>query len=476
MVVLSIGMEIPPAVTDMAKRMGIELTEGRFCKTDSLQPGGHLASRGSSSAGPSRAPRTSRSRSSTPARRRPRRARSSRPARNTLTKVKEAVPETNVVNERPRIGVFVCRCGVNIAGVVDVPSVAEYAKSLPYVEFATDNLYSCSQDTQETISQIIKQKNLNRVVVAACTPEDPRAALPGDADQRRPEQVPVRDGQHPQPRLLGAPQQPGAGDPEGQGPGAHGRLQGGPHTAAQGSRAGHQPDRAGHRRRPLRHGGRALARPPGVRDPHRGARRAPRRAGPEPLPDGQGRGRPAEARPDDRRNRGRPEDPGAPQHPTQQGGRVCRQLQKHADGGRCRPGAGARGGRPGHGRVPLHAPGIRLRHRPAHRHQPRARPAHDGRGRGAEDPVERGLHPVRGLARARAALLLARVLHPLGGQRHSSQGNEPGDERFRPLPRPAHLRRAGGALQKGARHGRHLHPLRAATASPRSGSRAAGSW
>jgi heterodisulfide reductase subunit A len=76
-----------------------------------------------------------------------------------------------VVNERPRIGVFVCRCGTNIAGIVDVPSVAEFAKTLPYVEYATDNLYACSQDTQESISQIIREKNLNRVVVAACTPK-----------------------------------------------------------------------------------------------------------------------------------------------------------------------------------------------------------------------------------------------------------------------------------------------------------------
>ena len=62
-----------------------------------------------------------------------------------------------------RIGVFVCHCGTNIAGIVDVPGVAEYAATLPYVEFAINNLYSCSQDTQETITQIIKQKNLNLV-------------------------------------------------------------------------------------------------------------------------------------------------------------------------------------------------------------------------------------------------------------------------------------------------------------------------
>jgi heterodisulfide reductase subunit A len=154
----------------MATRMGIELTEGRFCKTDSFnpvatsKPGVFVCG---AFQGPKDIPQSvvDSSAAATAA------GEILAAARNTLTKVREAVPETNVVNERPRVGVFVCRCGVNIAGVVDVPSVAAYAKSLPYVEFATDNLYSCSQDTQEAISQIAKQKNLNRVVVAACTPK-----------------------------------------------------------------------------------------------------------------------------------------------------------------------------------------------------------------------------------------------------------------------------------------------------------------
>ncbi len=91
-------------------------------------------------------------------------------SRKSLTKVKEAVQERDVTGQEPRIGVFVCRCGINIAGVVDVPGVAEYARSLPHVVFAEDNLFSCSQDTQEKISNIIREKNLNRIVVAACTP------------------------------------------------------------------------------------------------------------------------------------------------------------------------------------------------------------------------------------------------------------------------------------------------------------------
>jgi heterodisulfide reductase subunit A len=169
-IVLSVGLQIKPEVAELAKKLGIELTEGRFCKTQTFEPvatsreGIYVcgvfqgpkdipqavidASAAASAAGEILSE-----------------------ARNTLVKLKEAVPETVITNERPRIGVFVCRCGINIAGVVDVPKVAEYAKSLPYVEFATDNLYSCSQDTQDSIAQIIKKERLNRVVVAACTPK-----------------------------------------------------------------------------------------------------------------------------------------------------------------------------------------------------------------------------------------------------------------------------------------------------------------
>ncbi len=92
-------------------------------------------------------------------------------ARWTLTKTKELPAEIDVKGEPPRIGVFVCCCGTNIAGFVDVPSVVEYAKTLPNVVYAEQNLFSCSQDTQTQISATIKEHRLNRVVVAACTPK-----------------------------------------------------------------------------------------------------------------------------------------------------------------------------------------------------------------------------------------------------------------------------------------------------------------
>jgi heterodisulfide reductase subunit A len=72
--------------------------------------------------------------------------------------------------EEPRIGVFVCHCGINIGGVVDVPSVVEHVKTLPNVVHAEDNLYTCSVTTQEQIKESIKEHDLNRVVVASCSP------------------------------------------------------------------------------------------------------------------------------------------------------------------------------------------------------------------------------------------------------------------------------------------------------------------
>ena len=92
-------------------------------------------------------------------------------ARWTRTRKKELPEQINIRGEPPRIGVFVCCCGTNIAGFVDVPAVVEFAASLPNVAYADQNLFSCSQDTQGQISQIIKEHRLNRVVVSACTPK-----------------------------------------------------------------------------------------------------------------------------------------------------------------------------------------------------------------------------------------------------------------------------------------------------------------
>jgi heterodisulfide reductase subunit A len=82
----------------------------------------------------------------------------------------EYPPEREVSDEPPRVGVIVCRCGSNIGGFVDVPEVVEYAKCLNDVVCAEERMYACSQDAQEWIRQLVKEKGLNRLVVASCTP------------------------------------------------------------------------------------------------------------------------------------------------------------------------------------------------------------------------------------------------------------------------------------------------------------------
>lgn len=91
-------------------------------------------------------------------------------ARGTEISRKEYPPEKDVTGQKPRIGVFVCHCGINIGSVVDVPSVVEYAKTLPDVVYAEENLFTCSQDTQEKMKQVIEEQKLNRVVVSSCSP------------------------------------------------------------------------------------------------------------------------------------------------------------------------------------------------------------------------------------------------------------------------------------------------------------------
>ncbi|MDI6788370.1 MAG: 4Fe-4S binding protein, partial [Planctomycetota bacterium] len=91
-------------------------------------------------------------------------------ARNTLVKQKTYPPERDVKSEEPRIGVFICRCGTNIARVVDVQTLVDFARKLPDVIYTEENLYTCSTDTQQHIIQMINEHKLNRVVVSSCTP------------------------------------------------------------------------------------------------------------------------------------------------------------------------------------------------------------------------------------------------------------------------------------------------------------------
>jgi heterodisulfide reductase subunit A2 len=170
MVVLSVGMETSLEVTRLAEKLDIDLTEGFFSRTGTFQP--VRSSRPGvfvcgALQGTKDIPQSVIEASSAAAEAGVLLSR----ARNTETRRKKVVVEKTGGSKTPRIGVFVCHCGINIGGVVDVPAVRDYAATLPFVEFVTDNLFTCSTDTQDTISRMIHEKGLNRIVVAACTPK-----------------------------------------------------------------------------------------------------------------------------------------------------------------------------------------------------------------------------------------------------------------------------------------------------------------
>ena len=169
LVVLSVGLEPPKEAKELANKLGIELNKYGFCQTDNFSPVGS-SKPGifvcGAFQGPKDIPETVMQASAAAASA----AASLSSVRNSLVKRKEYPPERDIRGEPPRIGVFVCHCGINIGGVVNVSEVKEYASLLPNVVYAEDNLYTCSQDAQERIKEVIREYNLNRVVVASCTP------------------------------------------------------------------------------------------------------------------------------------------------------------------------------------------------------------------------------------------------------------------------------------------------------------------
>ncbi len=170
MIVLSVGLETAKDSIELASVLGVDLTEGKFCATSSFKPVS-TSKDGIFVCGAFQGPKDI-----------PTAVVDSSAAaaavgeilsdvRFTQTTEIEVPEEKNIVGEPPRIGVFVCRCGSNIAGVIDVPAVRDYAATLPNVVYVEDNMYTCSQDTQDKITEVIKEKGLTRVIVAACTPK-----------------------------------------------------------------------------------------------------------------------------------------------------------------------------------------------------------------------------------------------------------------------------------------------------------------
>jgi heterodisulfide reductase subunit A-like polyferredoxin len=170
LVVLSVGLQVPASSGELAQRLGVELDKYRFAVTDPMTPvatnrAGVMVC--GSFQGPKDIPSSVTEASAAAAAA----AGKLSPSRWSATRAVEVPPERDVAAEEPRVGVFVCKCGINIAGVVDVPSVTEYAASLPHVVVADDGLFVCSQDVQEQMKAKIAEHNLNRVVVASCSPK-----------------------------------------------------------------------------------------------------------------------------------------------------------------------------------------------------------------------------------------------------------------------------------------------------------------
>jgi len=169
MVVLSVGLNPPANAKGLADKFGIELNSYGFCEINPVNPiettrpgifvsGGfqgpldipesvYTASGAGSLAGELLAYR-----------------------RGNLATEKIYPPERDVSGEEPKIGVFVCHCGANIASVVDVPPVVEYCLTLPNVVYAQEQLFSCATNSAQEITDMITEKGLNRVVLAACSP------------------------------------------------------------------------------------------------------------------------------------------------------------------------------------------------------------------------------------------------------------------------------------------------------------------
>jgi heterodisulfide reductase subunit A len=169
MVVLSIGFQPHSDVKDLAKTFDIELNDHRFPKTTQFRPidttrdgvfvGGIFQSpkdipetvmQGSAVAGQTMALLSE--------------------ARGSEIVTKELPPETDIAGQEARIGVFVCHCGINISQTVDVEKVVESVKGDQGVVHAENVIYACAQDSQDNIKALVREKDLNRVVVASCTP------------------------------------------------------------------------------------------------------------------------------------------------------------------------------------------------------------------------------------------------------------------------------------------------------------------
>jgi len=169
LVVLSVGINPPKDAQKFARIFGIELNAQGFCKIDPFNPiqtsrPGIFVS--GAFQGPMDIPESVYTASAAGAQM----AQLLKSRRGLLSTERVYPEERDTTQEDPKVGVFVCRCGANIGRVVDVPGVVEYAQGLENVVHVEESLFACATNTAQAISETIRDKGLNRVVIAACTP------------------------------------------------------------------------------------------------------------------------------------------------------------------------------------------------------------------------------------------------------------------------------------------------------------------
>ena len=169
LVVLSVGLNPPDEVKDLADKFGIELNSHGFSNAiptnpmETNRPGIYVSG---ALQGPLDIPESVFSASGAGAQC----GELLNKRRGKLAQERIYPPERDVSEEEPKVGVFICHCGANIGRVVDVPSAVEYALTLPNVVYATEQLFSCATNAAGEITEIAMEKGLNRVVIAACSP------------------------------------------------------------------------------------------------------------------------------------------------------------------------------------------------------------------------------------------------------------------------------------------------------------------
>ncbi|MBU2630597.1 MAG: FAD-dependent oxidoreductase, partial [Proteobacteria bacterium] len=169
MVVLSVGLNPPAAYKEISEKFGIELNSHNFAKSDSSNPiktnvPGIFVS--GAFQGPTDIPESVFTASGAGSQI----GEMLNYRRGKLAKERIYPQERDVSSEEPKIGVFVCHCGANISSVVNVPSTVDYALTLPHVVYAKEQIFSCATNSAKEITDLAKEKGLNRVVIAACSP------------------------------------------------------------------------------------------------------------------------------------------------------------------------------------------------------------------------------------------------------------------------------------------------------------------